>query len=258
MAAIPGHGTATITAWNVVSGKIIPAPALDMVVDFDPQSLELTYSMAGPPSRQTTDATGVQRNQAPGQLTSRGTTLTFTLVFDSTDTNQSVQQKTEPLVSLTQPSPGTTGSKNTNPQPVVRFHWGMFIFYGRVQSLNQTIDYFSSGGTPLRATLHVTLEQVDPPSDPSKGPSNPNASFGLGIGTGAASVSAAGSVSGSASASVGTSPLTLSTAGDTVQSITGQAAVGVSWKSVAAANNVDNPRLLPAGTVLDLSLGTGT
>jgi LysM repeat protein len=54
---------------------------------------------------------------------------------------------------------------------------------------------------------------------------------------------------------VGTTPLTLSAAGDTVQSIAAQAGTSVSWKVVAAANNIDNPRLLAPGTVLDLSGG---
>jgi hypothetical protein len=47
----------------------------------------------------------------------------------------------------------------------------------------------------------------------------------------------------------------LSQAGDTVQGIIGRAGASVSWKAVAAANGIDNPRLLPPGSVLDLSAG---
>ena len=41
------------------------------------------------------------------------------------------------------------------------------------------------------------------------------------------------------------------------QGIMGRAGVSTSWQAVAAANNIDNPRLLPAGSVLDLSAGAG-
>lgn len=65
-----------------------------------------------------------------------------------------------------------------------------------------------------------------------------------------ASFSAGASASASASAGVGATPLQLTTSGDTVQSVAARA--GVSWKALASANGVDNPRLLPPGTVLDV------
>jgi nucleoid-associated protein YgaU len=52
---------------------------------------------------------------------------------------------------------------------------------------------------------------------------------------------------------VGTTPLTLSQSGDTLQSLAARA--GADWKAVAAANNIDNPRLVEPGTVLDLKAG---
>jgi hypothetical protein len=61
---------------------------------------------------------------------------------------------------------------------------------------------------------------------------------------------ASASASFSASAGVGTTPLRLTTAGDTVQSVAARA--GVSWKALAAANGIDNPRRLPPGTLLDV------
>jgi len=262
MAAIPGHGTATITEWNLVTNQAADN-GVNMTVDFDPQSLELTYSVAGPPSAQQTDPSGAQKNNAPAQQTSQSTSLTFTLVFDSTDTGDSVQTKTDQVVSLTQPGPVTSGSPTAGPQKVIQFSWGTFLFYGHVQSLSQTIDYFSSAGTPLRATVHLTLDKVDAPISSGSSPAPaPPMGFGAGVGIGAsASIGASGSVGASVGVSasfggaVGTTPLTLSASGDTVQSITAQGAPGVSWKAVAAANNIDNPRILPPGTVLDLSAG---
>lgn len=65
-----------------------------------------------------------------------------------------------------------------------------------------------------------------------------------------ASASFSAGASASASAGVGVTPLQLTTSGDTVQSVAARA--GVSWKALASANGIDNPRLLPPGTVLDV------
>lgn len=272
--AQPGYGTATITAWNMAgggAGKAVDG-AVPMTVDFDPQSLELSYSVSRRNPGQQTESSGGQRNQAPAQWTGAHATLTLTLIFDSTTTGTSVQLKTDQVVSLAQPPPAISGSQATTAAKVVRFHWGEFTFVGSVTSLSQTIDYFSAGGTPLRATVHLSLYEVAAPSNPSSASSSaaPATGFGAGVGiAGGAGVSAGAGISASAgvsasagisasaggSASVGTTPLTLSAAGDTVQGIAALAGTSVSWKVVAAANNIDNPRILPAGTVLDLSAG---
>lgn len=40
-----------------------------------------------------------------------------------------------------------------------RFQWGAFVFVGMVSSYNETLDYFSPEGVPLRATLALTLKE---------------------------------------------------------------------------------------------------
>ena len=246
---------------------------MSLTVDFDPKSLQLKYAVSLQSPGQQTQASGVQRNKAPAQWTSETTTLTLQLIFDSTTTGQSVQLKTDQLVQLTQPSAATAGSKTPPSGKVVRFKWGAFCFYGSVTSIDQTIDYFAHG-RPLRATIDLTLQEMAPPDPAIRGTSSttaPASSFGNGVGV-AGGPGASSGLSASASAGtrrrrhsasagsasrrrpgVGTTPLTLSAAGDTVQSITALAGAGVSWKVVAAANNIDNPRVLPPGTVLDLS-----
>ena len=82
-----------------------------------------------------------------------------------------------------------------------------------------------------------------------------SASAGASAGFSASASASAGasfsaSAGASASAGVGTSPLQLTTSGDTVQSVAARA--GVSWKAVAAANGIDNPRLMAPGTILDV------
>ena len=275
-----GYGTATIEQWNLAAAGSGASVGTILTVDFDPKSLQLKYAVSLQSPGQQTQVSGVQRNKAPAQWTSETTTLTLQLIFDSTTTGQSVQLKTDLLVQLTQPSAVPAGSKTPPSGKVVRFKWGEFCFYGSVTSMDQTIDYFANG-RPLRATIDLTLQEMAPP-DPASGTSTPApaSSFGNGVGVaggpGAASgvpasaspgigipasasagigipASASAGIGISASAGIGTTPLTLSAAGDTVQSITALAGAGASWKVVAAANNIDNPRVLPPGTVLDLS-----
>ena len=262
----PGTGTATVTEWNLATNDAVD-DGVDLTVDFDPESLELSYAITGPSSAQETQTSGTQRNKAPAQQTGQTSTLTLTLVFDSTTTGDSVQLKTDQLVALTLPPAATDTSQTTTPQKVVRFSWGSFVFFGRVGTMSQTIDYFSSDGVPLRATVHLSLQAVDPPATSSSAASSaaPPTGFGAGVGvaggigvSAGVGLSAGVGVSAGVSASVGTTPLTVSTAGDTVQGIAAQAGTSVSWKVVAAANNIDNPRVLPAGTVLDLTAGAAT
>jgi hypothetical protein len=305
----PGLAIATFTEVNLATGQAIPpTTGVFLTVDFDPSSLELSYSVVGPPPKHNT-ASAAQRNQAPAQMTGRQTTLSMTLIFDSTMCgHDSVELKTDQLVALTKPATTPQGSSQTAPaQRTVRFDWGDFSFTGTVSSLHQTIDYFAAGGIPKRATVNLSLLGVTAPaqqSNASSGPAPPSG-FGSGVGiaggagvtagpsagiggpAGAAVPASAGapappgtsaslaapaagvsagvgasagvplsagtSASIGVSAAVGTTPLTLSAIGDTVQSMAAQAGTSVSWKVIAANNNIDNPRVLPAGTVLDLS-----
>jgi hypothetical protein len=235
--------------------------AISLAADFDPQSLELSYTTTGPTGGVDKKTTGTW-NKTPAQQSGQSATLSVTLLFDTTTTNGvSVQTRTDQLVLLTLPR--NLAQKPPGTRRVVCFQWGSFKFCGSVESMTQTIDFFSDAGVPLRASVHLSISQVGPPDKPSSaGGPGPGVSFGANVGIGAsASLSAGISASGgasigvSASAGVGTTPLTLSQDGDTVQGIAARSGGSVSWKAVAIANNIDNPRVLPAGTVLSMSAG---
>lgn len=296
--------TATLTEWDKANKAPVRAPgAVALAVDFDPQSLELTYSTGAtdPGAAPTASGSGTAA-KAPTQQTSQRSTLGFTLLFDtSTQRGVSVQTRTDLLVALTTPRPQPDGSQARR---VVQFLWGSFLFYGCVDSMSQTIDFFSDAGVPLRASVRLSLTEIsDPPSRSGSGAgagagigasfgasvglsasagvsagasfgvgAAAGASLGAGVGAGAsfgagagaaASFGGAASFSGSGSASfgggglslgasagVGTTPLTLSRDGDTIQAIAARSGGAVSWRAVATANGIDNPRLLPPGTVL--------
>jgi hypothetical protein len=245
-------GTATITEWDLAKGTAAES-GVDLTVDFDPKSLQLSYNPTGATSAAAVTESGTWSKTAP-QQTGQSTTLTVDLTFDTSTTGDSVQQKTDQLVGLTLPPPL---GESAPARRVVRFSWGSFLFFGTVQTMSQTIDFFSDDGVPLRAAVHVTLSQVSPPNPEAASPAaTPPTGFGANAGIAASAsfgASAGVGASFSAGASVGTTALTLSQAGDTVQAITARAGAGVSWKAIAAANGIDNPRLLPPGTILDAS-----
>jgi Contractile injection system tube protein/LysM domain len=255
-------GTATITEWDLANSRAAQG-GIRLTVDFDPKSLSLTYT----PTGSTTAAAPVDDrlvSKAPPQQTGQSVSMTVELTFDTSTTGTSVQEKTDLVVRLTEP--------NEQSRRVLCFSWGHFLFYGTLSSLTQTIDFFSDSGIPLRAVLNLSLSRVDPPNPDNSSPPaagsgssfGANAGIGAGAGFGAsigigASLSAGGSAGISAGASAGvsfgvsagTTPLTLSQSGDTLAAITARVGSGASWKSVAAANNIDNPRILPPGTILD-------
>jgi hypothetical protein len=157
----------------------------------------------------------------------------------------------------------------------VRFVWGSFTFQGIITSIEETLDYFAEDGTPLHATVSLTLDmnEVDRASNrrSSGGGAGNGASAGVGAAAGiaasagvsagiglsagaSAGISAGASAGISAGAAVGTSPLTFAQEGESLQSLAGRA--GINWKATASANNIENPRQLQAGAVLNLNAGT--
>jgi hypothetical protein len=265
-------GTARITEWDHDNSQAVKG-GVDLVVDFDPKSLALTHTPTGPAQGSSTTGSGTF-SESPTQQTSQSATLSMDLTFDTSMAGTTVQARTDNLVGLVGPGPlGSTAPSRR----VLRVSWGTFLFYGTISSLTQTIDFFSAAGVPLRSEVHLALSEVKP-LDPSAGSGagvaaglgasvSASASVGAGVSFGASAGFSAGAPAGftaaasagfaatasagaSAEMSVGTTPLTLSQSGDSLQAIAGRAG-GASWKAVAAANGISNPRLVPPGTVID-------
>lgn len=127
--------------------------------------------------------------------------------------------------------------------------------------LNETFDFFSESGVPLRSTVKITMtEQPLQRIDPKQlGSALANSGIGLSASAGASVGGSAGigfsaGASLSAGISVGSAPLTLAQAGDSLQALAGRAGLNASWKAIATANNIDNPRSIPPGTPLNLNV----
>lgn len=239
----------------------------ELEVQFNPETLTIQHQTFGEPGRQRTGQTAEQSGkEEAGQAshkTGYSTSLSqVNLLFDTSDTGEDVRNKTLILVEMMKPD-------SENNSPLVEFRWGTLIFNIHITSLTEELTYFSDQGVPLRAsvTMSMTTASADRAANSISSQNSglglsASASFSASAGISAsagfsagvsASVGASVSAGLSAGASIGTTPLTFSQGGQTLQSMSAQA--GVDWKVVAEANNIDNPRLLEAGAAVNLNVG---
>lgn len=110
-------------------------------------------------------------------------TLQMQLLFDTYGTKEDVRKKyTDKIWNLMMVDESLKDKKNKKGRPpVVRFQWGegssKWSFNAVITSLKQQFTLFHSDGSPLRATLDVTFQQV---TDPSMLPKQNPTSGGVG------------------------------------------------------------------------------
>ena len=129
-----------------------------IAVQFNPDSLKLGFANQLSPAGQQGTA---------GQLyVGAGTTkLTFQLWFDLTRLTdeqasiKDVRDLTQQVAFFITPQEQTEGAEKKFIPPAVRFHWGTFSFDGIMDSVEETLDYWSNEGLPLRATMSLSLSQ---------------------------------------------------------------------------------------------------
>lgn len=218
-----------------------------VTVQFNPDSLKLTFANAVQNNTTSSDAGssgggGSSGDQASGtqgrQFVGAGTTkLAVQLWFDANavgeggDRVDDVRRLTQQVIYFITPQEASSDPTKFLP-PGVRFSWGSFLFNGLVDGIEETIDFFSPEGKPLRATISLTLSQqtilVSSFSGSGRIPGRPKAP--------------------------GTSPMTPAAQGSTLQGLAGAVAAGASnWQAIAAANGIDNPRRLEPGQLIDLA-----
>jgi phage tail-like protein len=213
------------TKTGTVEPKNVAGEATQVEVQFNPATLKVNYSNQ--------KAGADQPGGSPVQFVGKGTTkLTLELVFDTTilekegpaGSPQDVRTKTQEIFKFMKPMEKGSGKKKQFIPPGVRFQWGSFLFDGVVDSMDENLEFFSSSGVPLRATVSLALSQQD-----------------LQFQTRAAKAEEAG-----------TNPFEEARAGDSVQQMAAKAG-NSDWKGVALANGIENPRLLAPGTLLNMS-----
>ncbi|SMF27572.1 hypothetical protein SAMN02745866_01756 [Alteromonadaceae bacterium Bs31] len=115
-----------------------------ITVDFNPESLR--YVIANTLSD--------RQNPEPGQsqqYVSKSTgKLSMQLIFDTTNDGADVREKTKKMASFLKPDEDEV-------PPRVEFEWGSYSFTGMFESYQETIDFFSPTGVPLRASISLTM-----------------------------------------------------------------------------------------------------
>lgn len=222
---------------RVNSGKVIP-------VHFNPESLKVAYANENRGGNQPSGGGA----QYVGNQTS---TLTVELLFDTTEPrgdandqapNHDVRYITKDVSHFIKPDDsnrpqgGRNSSSNRVP-PLVSFEWGTFLFRGTVESMNETLDYFSEEGVPMRATISLTIKNQDIRFD-----------FG-------APGAADDALAPSDEPLPGSRPLQQARPGESVQQMAGRNGRSGDWKAIAAANGIDDPLRLSAGALVNMSTG---
>lgn len=127
-------------------------------VHFNPESLQFTI-------------TNNMKNQGSGNTTKQYVSdstgkLTLDLIFDSTSSGEDIRLQTIKIAKFMEPSSGS-GKQKTPPK--VNFEWGLYKFTGIAESYKENIDYFSSNGVPLRASINLTLASQEKVFEIGKG-----------------------------------------------------------------------------------------
>ncbi|HYJ03860.1 MAG TPA: hypothetical protein VEX43_01920 [Chthoniobacterales bacterium] len=219
-----------------------PLPrATPVRVQFNPESLKVTYS------NQLVTGEGGQSAQTGTealQYVGKGTTkLAVQLWFDvNHPTNhppegeaaKDVRDLTSKVAYFITPK-DVGGDPKKYTIPGVQFRWGTFVFTGVLESLDESLELFSPDGYPLRASLSLGLTQQKIIAF-EKGEVPPTTTPG--------------------GKAAGTSPLTSAPEGASVQSLAegaGGRGGSKNWQDIAAANGIENPRLLAPGQLIDVN-----
>jgi hypothetical protein len=165
-----------------------------------------------------------------------GTTkLAISLWFDVTAMTEAplddVRRLTADVVHFITPRKSTSDPTKLAP-PGLRFSWGSFLFDGMVESLEETLEFFSPAGKPLRAQVGLTVSQQKILVASFEG-------------------------SGRLGQRPGQHPFTPARAGDSLAGLAAANGKGADWQGIAAANGIEDPLRLNPGALIDLNIGGG-
>ena len=219
--------------------KLEKATGKKVVVQFNPESLKV--AIANQIANQQQGA-GDQQQASSRQFVGAGTTrLSLQLYFDvnaefaqGQTPEQDVRKLTQGVAFFITPKKVRVNNADKYLPPGVRFLWGSFQFDGFMDSMDETLEFFSPEGIPQRATVSIALSQqriTEFTFNPTTGKPD------------------GGSGAPGQAPPVGSTPLTEAPAGSNLQTLAGSA----DWRQIAQANQIENPRLLQPGQLIDLS-----
>ena len=153
-------------------------------------------------------------------------TLTMDIFFDTYEKRQDVRDYTDIITGWESEDKKGNGLMDIDPEthapPICRFIWGKFIFPCIIERVSKKFTMFLSDGTPVRATLNISLKEKTEIISQNKGtPKN----------------------------SADRTKVWVVKEGDSLWLIANveYGDPGL-WRPIAEANNIDNPRFLKPGT----------
>jgi hypothetical protein len=216
-------------------------------VQFNPDTLKVTYAnQIKEPS-----GSGDQRGPQAQQFVGAGTTkLAVQLYFDVTqDLGQGladeidvidVRKLTQRVAYFITPLGDPPNDPKKFKPPMTRLAWGTFQFDGILEAMEETLELFSFEGRPLRASVTMTISQQKITTFTFSNAAEPPG------------------VQRGGRPPAGTQPQTAAPQGSNLQSLAalqpGGGGGGADWQSIAAANGIENPRILQPGQLIDFSL----
>ena len=201
-------------------------------VQFNPESLKVSFA-----NQIATPSGGDQSSGTAGrQFVGAGTTkLSLTLWFDVSvmdkDPVDDVRRVTQKVVYFMTPQKSDSDPNKLAP-PGLRFSWGSFVFDGMVDSLEESLEFFSAAGKPLRASIALAMSQQK-------------------------ILKADFSGDGRVPARPGTQPLSAAKQGGSLQGMAAAAGKG-DWQGIASANGIEDPLRIQAGALIDLNASVGS
>lgn len=210
-------------------------------VQFNPETLKVSFANQ--------IKTGTEQSTSSGLYVGQGTTkLSVQLWFDVTAPLRpedkgikDVRELTRRVVNFITPTKTVQvqnekgGTDTHHVPPGVRFLWGSFQFDGIMESLEESLEFFSPEGRPLRAGLTLSLTQqkiqflIKKLDDKDQPPGAPGGK------------------------PPGTSPLAEALSGDSLQKLASGMGQAAKWQRIAQANGIENPRRLSPGQLIDMN-----
>jgi contractile injection system tube protein len=193
-------------------------------VQFNPETLKVTFANAIVQPQGGDQSAGNSGRQFVGAGTTK---LALTLWFDVTamekDPVDDVRRLTAKVVYFMTPQKSDADPKKLSP-PGVQFQWGSFLFKGVVEGLDESLEYFSPEGKPLRASMTLTLSQQKILETKFDGEGK-----------------------------VGQRPFKAAKQNQSLQNMAAKQGKD-DWQSIAAANGIEDPLRMAAGSLVDLNI----
>lgn len=214
-------------------------------VQFNPETLKVSFANQLAEPKSGGGKTGDQSGPASRQFVGAGTTkLSLQLWFDVGAQSGETGSRVIDVRELTKNVAYFITPKKEGEHyipPGVRFQWGSFHFDGFMDSLDESLEFFSDQGVPLRANVTIAMSQQRITEFSGKQGKPDQTPAGVG---------------GPAGSAPGTSPLVQATAGASLQSMAASLGQAANWQGIAEANGIENPRLLEAGQLINVNIST--